>query len=89
MTTESIPFVFVDAVCPICGSYKTRSKVQDDNGTWWFVCDNQIDFDHGVVVFPDGSERECSEKRWYFDLEGNIDFGNGQLMKVVRQENKP
>ena len=75
----------VDAQCPVCGSNNTRSKVHDGE-QWWYVCDNQVDFDHGVYVLDDGIERSWGAGRWYFNIDGDIDPPHrGGTIRIDRQ----
>ena len=39
----------VEVSCPICGSNECRSKVGDENGVWWFICDSMDCPDYFVV----------------------------------------
>ena len=54
----------VDVICPICKSAKCRSKVEDKNGVWWFICDNPLCLKDLVV----DSKIIDIEPRFYFTL---------------------
>jgi len=68
-----ITFKVVDMSCPICKSPRTRSKVGDENGVWWYICDNwdilhliQIKGVGTVDVRKDKNGNDC---RFYFSKD--------------------
>jgi hypothetical protein len=54
--------------CPICGSSRTRPKVQDGR-EWWFICDN---WDEPHIILHGGKEYHLRDEAEEREIDGEV-----------------
>lgn len=75
----------VDMTCPICGSHETRSKVGDEAGKWWYICDNE-DCPREIII--NYKAYKFTDYRFYFTKEYRypyIEVDGYRFIKMNRQ----
>lgn len=73
--------------CPICHSELIKYQKVFVNGAWWSRCISGLD--HGLLVFPDGTEVDFGtepdyENIWFND-HGDVSYKSHRF-RVLRQE---
>jgi len=79
--------VGAELVCPVCGCPEVDPEtgllnIRGYKVGWWSECLNE---DHGVLVFPDGSEIGVSGTLWFVvvdDETATIEVAQGRHYKI-------
>lgn len=64
--TRRIQIIIVDHRCPICDSDQIRSKIQDDEEDWWYICDNWDDPHAVTIAGVDRNLNEVKDARMFY-----------------------